>query len=112
MDWVFTDVLDNNGQTYRVACFAMICHNCGQRCIEFLPNARRENLFIEMIHAVQYMGIPRFVLTDNMKSIVLRRVMSTGRTLDTTLSLFKALQLFPLKFPVWVTIWVKTREEK
>jgi len=26
-----------------------------------------------MIHAFQYMGIPRFVLTDNMKSVVSRR---------------------------------------
>ena len=28
MDWGFTDVLDYNGQIYRVACFAMICHHC------------------------------------------------------------------------------------
>ena len=40
MDWGFTDVLDYNGQTYRVACFAMICHHCGQRYIEFFPNTR------------------------------------------------------------------------
>lgn len=73
MDWGFTDVLDYNGQTYRVACFAMICHHCGERYIEFFPNAKQENLFIGMIHAFQYMGIPRYVLTDNMKSVVLRR---------------------------------------
>ena len=51
----------------------MICHHCGQRYIEFFPNARQENLFIGMIHAFQYMGVPRFVLTDNMKSVVLHR---------------------------------------
>ena len=73
MDWGFTDVLDYNGQIYRVACFAMICHHCGERYIEFFPNAKQENLFIGMIHAFQYMGIPRYVLTDNMKSVVLRR---------------------------------------
>ena len=73
MDWGFTDVLDYNGQTYRVACFAMICHHCGERYIEFFPNAKQENLFIGMIHAFQYMGIPRYMLTDNMKSVVLRR---------------------------------------
>lgn len=73
MDWGFTDVLDYNGNTYRAACFAMICHHCGQRYIEFFPNARQENLFIGMIHAFQYMGIPQIVLTDNMKSVVLRR---------------------------------------
>ena len=75
MDSGFTDVLDYNNYTFRVACFAMICHHCGQRYIEFFPNARQENLFIGMIHAFQYMGIPRFVLTDNMKSVVLRRDM-------------------------------------
>ena len=71
MDWGFTDVLDYDGKTYRVACFAMICHHCGQQYIEFFPNARQENLFIGIVHAFQYMGIPRFVLTDNMKSVVL-----------------------------------------
>ena len=70
MDWGFADVLDYNSQTYRVACFAMICHHCGQRYIEFFPDARQENLFIGMIDALQYMGVPRFVLTDNMKSVV------------------------------------------
>lgn len=73
MDWGFTNVLDYHGQNYRVACFAMICHHCGQQYIEFFPNARQENLFIGMIHAFQFMGIPRFVLTDNMKSVVIRR---------------------------------------
>lgn len=73
MDWGFTDVLDCEGRTYRVACFAMICHHCGQRYVEFFPNARQENLFIGMVHAFQYMGIPRFILTDNMKSVVIRR---------------------------------------
>ena len=73
MDWGFTDVLDYSGRIYRVACFAMICHHCGQRYIEFFPNARQENLFIGMVHAFQYMGVPRFILTDNMKSVVLRR---------------------------------------
>ena len=73
VDWGFTDVLDSSGHIYRVACFAVICHRCGQRYVEFFPNARQENLFIGMIHAFQYMGIPRFVLTDNMKSIVIRR---------------------------------------
>ena len=73
MDWGFTDVLDYDGRSFRVACFAMICHHCGQRYVEFFPNARQENLFIGMVHALQYMGIPRSVLTDNMKSVVLHR---------------------------------------
>lgn len=73
MDWGFVNVEDQFGHTTQVACFAMICHGCGQRYIEFFPNARQENLFIGMIHAFLYMGIPKHVLTDNMKSVVIRR---------------------------------------
>lgn len=73
MDWGFTKVLDYDGTEYTAACFAMICHCCGQRYVEFFPNARQENLFIGMLHAFRYMGIPRYVLTDNMKSVVVKR---------------------------------------
>lgn len=73
MDWGFTRVDANDGNSYRVACFAMICHHCGTSYIEFFPNAKQENLFIGMIHAFQYMGIPQNVLTDNMKSVVIER---------------------------------------
>lgn len=73
MDWGFTKVLDYNGNEYTAACFAMVCHHCGMSYIEFFPNAKQENLFIGMIHAFRYMGIPKYVLTDNMKSVVIRR---------------------------------------
>ena len=73
MDWGFTKVLDYSGTEFQAACFAMICHHCGQRYVEFFPNAKQESLFIGMIHAFQYMGIPRYVLTDNMKSVVVKR---------------------------------------
>lgn len=73
MDWGFVDVETGYGTSYKAACFAMICHCCGQRYIEFFPNARQENLFIGMLHAFLYMGIPRYVLTDNMKSVVVGR---------------------------------------
>ena len=73
MDWGFTKVTDWVGNVFRVACFAMICHHCGQRYIEFFPNARQENLFIGMLHGFSYMGIPQYILTDNMKSVVLHR---------------------------------------
>lgn len=73
MDWGFTKVRDYSGFEYQAACFAMICHHCGMKYIEFFPNAKQENLFIGMIHAFQYMGIPQKVLTDNMKSVVLKR---------------------------------------
>ena len=73
MDWGFVKVRDYSGFEYQAACFAMICHHCGERFIEFFPNAKQENLFIGMIHAFAYMGVPRFVLTDNMKSVVIKR---------------------------------------
>ena len=73
MDWGFVEVETDTGVTHKIACFAMICHCCGQRYIEFFPNAKQENLFIGMIHAFLYMGIPDYILTDNMKSVVIRR---------------------------------------
>lgn len=73
MDWGFVTVETSYGKSYKIACFAMICHHCGQRYIEFFPNAKQENLFIGMIHAFIYMGIPKYVLTDNMKSVVIKR---------------------------------------
>jgi transposase len=73
MDWGFIEANTDRGQTYKLACFAMICHCCGHRYVEFFPNARQENLFIGMIHAFLYMGVPDYILTDNMKSVVIRR---------------------------------------
>ncbi|MGN1253812.1 MAG: IS21 family transposase [Prevotella sp.] len=70
MDWGFVNVDSDDGGSYRAACFTMMCHHCGSRYIEFFPNAKQENLFIGMIHAFQRLGIPKVVLTDNMKSVV------------------------------------------
>ena len=74
MDKEELEVLDDyDGSEYQVACFAMICHHCGQRYVELFPNAKQENLFIGMIHGFAYMGIPKYILTDNMTSVVLHR---------------------------------------
>lgn len=73
MDWGFVTVETESGKNYKIACFAMICHHCGQRYVEFFPNAKQENLFIGIIHAFMYMGVPKYILTDNMKSVVIRR---------------------------------------
>lgn len=72
MDWGFVNI-DTQDGSYRAACFAMVCHHCGFRYVEFFPNAKQENLFIGIIHAFQRMGIPKCVLTDNMKSVVIGR---------------------------------------
>ncbi len=73
MDWGFVNVDNGLGSSFQCACFAMICHHCGQSYIEFFPGAKQENLFIGMIHAFYFMGVPKNVLTDNMKSVVIRR---------------------------------------
>ena len=74
MDWGFVNVDDREaGETYRIACFAMCCHHCGDFYVEFFPNARQESLFIGMLRAFERMGVPDEVLTDNMKSVVTRR---------------------------------------
>lgn len=73
MDWGFVNVESDNGGSYHAACFAMMCHHCGSRYIEFFPNAKQENLFIGMIHAFQRLGVPAAVLTDSMKSVVVCR---------------------------------------
>ncbi len=39
MDWGFTDVLDYTGNTYRAACFAMICHHCSFAKFDFAGKA-------------------------------------------------------------------------
>lgn len=73
MDWGFVKVETAGGKYAQCACFAMVCHHCGMRYVEFFPNAKQENLFIGMIHAFACMGKPKFVLTDNMASVVTSR---------------------------------------
>ena len=65
MDWGFVAVLGLDGAERKIACFAMVCHHCGLFYIEFFPNARQENLLIGMVHAFAAMGVPDWVLTDN-----------------------------------------------
>lgn len=73
MDWGFLIAKDSVGIECKIACFAMVCRHCGSFYVEFFPNARQENLFIGMIHAFMAMGVPEYVLTDNMKSVILHR---------------------------------------
>ena len=73
MDWGFVAVERPGGERARIACFAMVCHHCGGAHVEFFPNARQENLLIGMLHAFSALGVPATVLTDNMKSVVVRR---------------------------------------
>ena len=80
MDWGFVDAVDWSGDRWRCSCFAVVCHHCGMRYVEFFPNARQENLFVGMIHAFSVMGVPETVLTDNMASVTIGRD-ATGKVL-------------------------------
>lgn len=80
MDWGFVDAVDWSGDRWRCSCFAMVCHHCGMRYVEFFPNARQENLFVGMTHAFSVMGVPETVLTDNMASVTIGRD-ATGKVL-------------------------------
>jgi len=73
MDWGFVNVEDTLGHAWRAACFALVCHHCGERYVEFFPDAKQENLFIGMLHAFMALGIPKRIVTDNMRSV------TTGR---------------------------------
>ena len=73
VDWGFVNVEDWLGGACRIACLALVCHHCGTSYVEFFPNARQENLFIGMVRAFMLMGVPEWVLTDNMRSVVIRR---------------------------------------
>lgn len=72
MDWGFANVEDWTGVACRLACFAMVCHHCGTPYVELFPNARQESPFIGMVRAFLAMGVPGEVLTDSMKSVVIR----------------------------------------
>jgi transposase len=73
MDWGFIMTDSDAYVPSCLACFVMVYHYCGNCYIESFPNANQENLFIGMLHAFSMLGVPRYVLTDNMKSAVIRR---------------------------------------
>lgn len=47
MDWGFVKVRDYSGLEYQTACFAMICHHCGQRYIEFFQMQNKKVYLLE-----------------------------------------------------------------
>lgn len=97
MDWGFLNVCDDFGNVWQCACFAMVCHHCGLRYVEFFPSARQENLFIGMIHAFMVMGVPQTVLTDNMKSVVVKRLGDGTPVWNKEYELFQTLVGFKTK---------------
>lgn len=64
----------------------------GEIFVEFFPNAKQENLFIDMLHGFREMCIPQRIVTDNMKSVVI------GRALDGSLIWQKDYEQFMTTF--------------
>lgn len=73
MGWGFVTVVGLDGAERKMACFAMVCRHCGSSYVEFFPNARQGSLPMGMARAFMAMGIPGEVLTDSMRSVVVRR---------------------------------------
>lgn len=75
MDWGFVHYrVGKRKKLKQLACFVMILGASRTRYVEFFTSARQENLFIGMTNAFRYFGgVPRAVLTDNMKSVVQNR---------------------------------------
>lgn len=112
MDWGFVRVADDSGGEWQCACFAMVCHHCGLRYIEFFPSARQENLFIGMVHAFSVMGVPKKVYTDNMKSVVVRRLMDGTPVWNKDYEAFQKLVGFKTSLHKVAHPWSKGKIER
>lgn len=73
MDWGFTKVLDYNGNEYTAACFAMICHHCGQRYVEFFPTVTILKGFQAELAEIDENFIRRGLSTVEHGELLLRR---------------------------------------
>ena len=112
MDWGFVRVADDFGGEWQCACFAMVCHHCGLRYIEFFPSARQENLFIGMLHGFSVMGVPRKVYTDNMKSVVVRRLADGTPVWNKDYEAFQKLVGFKTELHKVAHPWSKGKVER
>lgn len=112
MDWGFVKVVNDLGNQWQCACFAMVCHHCGLRYIEFFPSARQENLFIGMLHAFSYMGVPKKVYTDNMKSVVIKRLRDGSPILNKDYEAFQTLIGFETVLHKVAHPWSKGKVER
>ncbi|MBQ0072157.1 MAG: transposase family protein [Spirochaetales bacterium] len=112
MDWGFVKIADDFGGEWQCACFAMVCHHCGLRYIEFFPSARQENLFIGMVHAFSVMGVPQKVYTDNMKSVVVKRLIDGTPVWNKDYEAFQKLVGFKTSLHKVAHPWSKGQVER
>lgn len=72
LDWGFVSYVDTRGREKRYACMVMVLGHSRARYIEFFTQASSAFLHVGIVHALEYFGgVPRRILTDNMRSVVL-----------------------------------------
>ncbi len=74
MDWGICQYLDQNGVLHKVAVFVMILGHSRAKYIEFVSRCDLRSMERCMLNAFLYFGgVPKEVLTDNMKTVVAGR---------------------------------------
>lgn len=74
MDWGICQYLDQNEKLHKVAVFVMILGHSRTKYIEFVKRCDLRSMERCMLNAFQYFGgVPKEVLTDNMKTVVTGR---------------------------------------
>ena len=74
MDWGICQYLDQSGTLHKVAVFVMILGHSRAKYIEFVSRCDLHSMERCMLNAFQYFGgVPKEVLTDNMKTVVVGR---------------------------------------
>ncbi len=74
MDWGICQYLDQQGKLHKVAVFVLILGYSRAKYIEFVKRCDLRSMERCMLNAFEYFGgVPREVLTDNMKTVVTGR---------------------------------------
>ena len=74
MDWGICQYLDQDGTLHKVAAFVMILGHSRAKYVEFVRRCDLRSLERCVLNAFRYFGgVPKEVLTDNMKTVVVGR---------------------------------------
>jgi len=74
MDWGICQYIDSNGVSHKVPVFVMILGKSRVKYVEFASRCDLHSLQRCMVNAFSYFGgVPKEVLTDNMKTVVVGR---------------------------------------
>ena len=80
MDWGICQYLDPDGAIHKVPAFVMILSHSRAKYVEFTKRCDLKSLERCILNALEYFGgVPDVVLTDNMKTVVLRH--EAGKTI-------------------------------